>query len=290
MPFARCPTCDQRFHLNVSNVEEWYRERWPSLPIGSEVPEMCPACWGKRSGVPLPWAERLRPYAREELSTIGDSKPDRGRVCPGCGEVLPRFADLTPDTEMQIRRLSLEGRKMMATQELLVATGCPLAWANLWVAHPTGPDLHDKTGPGPDCYYCGKALRSSLACQCVECGMDWHDVRCVMRLGGAGSPGASDEAPPEAIGLVRVTAWAHIESVVKPRGRTRHLNVEGPLPTANALAIAKSPESGGWYVFHCDSTWNVIADTWHASLAEAQAQAAFEFEGIGTRWRYRLPP
>jgi hypothetical protein len=184
----------------------------------------------------------------------------------------------------------LEGRKIMAIQELIAATGCSLRWANIWVAHPTGPDLHEKTGRGPDCYYCGKALRSPFACQCVECGMDWHDVQKVVRLGSHAPAAADHQGPPESLDGFFVVAWARIGEPIKPTGRTRHLGPEGPLPTATMLTIAKDAASGQWYVFHCDETWRTITDTCHSSLAEAQAQAAFEFSGIEKGWIYRPPP
>lgn len=291
MPFARCPTCKQSFHLQVSDLEVWYRERWPSVPIGAEVPEECPACWATRTGAKLEVADRLRPYTRAELLAVGDSLPARGRVCPGCHQILPRFADLTPEVEMRMRQLSLEGRKIMAVQELIAATGCSLKWAQIWVTHPTGPDLHEKTGKGPDCYYCGKALRSPLACQCVECGMDWHDLRKVIRLGSEGGLAAGDPSgPPETLNEFPIVAWARIGDPIRPTGRTRHATPEGALPVAAALAIAKDVASASWYVFHCDSMWHVAGDTNHSSLAEAEAQALFEFSGIEKAWIYRPPP
>jgi hypothetical protein len=91
------------------------------------------------------------------------------------------------------------------------------------------------------------------------------------------------------VGELHVVVWATIEPGVTPTGRTRHLSTDGPLPTADAVVITKDSKSGGWFVFHCDTEWKVNADTWHASLAEAQAQAAFEFEGITAQWRYRPP-
>src|SRR4051812_43078382 len=105
MPYSRCPQCGQRFHLNVVDIEEWYRERWPLIPVGAEVPEECPICWGKRTGVEFSWAERIRPYSREELALVQDRLPDRGSKCPGCLAVLPKFADLSPEQESRLREL-----------------------------------------------------------------------------------------------------------------------------------------------------------------------------------------
>lgn len=290
MPFGKCPSCGQSFHLNVADVEAWYRERWPSVPIGAEVAEECAGCWAKRTGVAVRLEERYRPYGREELRKLPDGLPDRGARCGGCGEVVPRFTDLTPEVEQRIRKLILEGARIMATQELVAATGCSLRWAKIWMLHPWGPELHEKSGRGPACAYCGKPLRSPLACQCVECGMDWHDARRVFRLGEAPSEPSECAGPPDRLDGFWVAAWAVIGDRVRPTGKTRHLTMEGPLPPAAALALAKDEAAGAWYVFHCDAVWNTIADTCHTSLAEAQSQAGFEFEGIGRRWSYRPPP
>jgi hypothetical protein len=291
MPFAHCPTCNQRFHLNVGDLAAWYRERWPMLPIGAEVPEECPICWGKRTGVEFSWAERVRPYAREEVQKAKDRPPERGAVCSGCKAVIPRFTELSPEVEGRVRHLLAQNEKIKAIHELIAATGCSLGWAHLWISHPNGPELHQKSGMGPPCYYCGKALRSPVAQQCVECGMDWHDARRVFRLGaGARLPTAEEGAPPEVLDGLRVVAWAVIGHGARFTGQTRHLNPQGEILRGRYLVIARDDQSKGWCLFHCDAEWKVKADTWHASLAEAQSQAKFEVEGVEEHWRYRPPP
>lgn len=289
MPFARCPACEQSFHLQVSDVAAWYRERWPQLPLGAEVPEECPICWGKRTGVEFPWAERIRPYRREELVGNLDPLPKRGEACPGCGVVLPRYEDLSPEQEARLRDLVRQGHRITAIEGLIAATGCPTAWAKLWVSHPMGPELHPRES-GPACYYCGGALRTAAARQCVECGMDWHDPHRVVRSPAPSPSVVGEMGPPETLGALSVTAWVRIDTGVRPRDRTRHLNPEGPLPMAAGLVIAKDVASGGWSLFHCDADWKVFADSWHPSLAQAQTQAELEFEGMGSRWSYRAPP
>ena len=47
MPFAKCPSCDMEFHINVSDVRRWYVERYPTLNIGDVVPDLCFHCWKK---------------------------------------------------------------------------------------------------------------------------------------------------------------------------------------------------------------------------------------------------
>lgn len=260
MPYARCPQCSRSFHLNVSDLEGWYRERWPMLPIGAEVAEECPVCRGKRTGVEFSWAERVRSYDRKEFSEVLDRLPDRGAKCSGCNAVVPRFSDLSGENERRIKYLIAQNRKIMAIQELMAATGCPLSWAQVWIDHPNGPELHDKGKRGPDCPYCGKPLRTAVARQCVECGMDWHDLRQVHRLGvGSEAPSPGESGPPEILGGSRVIAW-----------------------TSKGLVIAHDEGSKGWFRFECDSNWKVSADTWHETLADAQ-------RGIADPWHYRPP-
>ena len=46
MPFGRCPVCGQSYHLNVSlPQDEWYRQCWPTIPVGDVVPGKCIGCW-----------------------------------------------------------------------------------------------------------------------------------------------------------------------------------------------------------------------------------------------------
>lgn len=182
MPFSRCPTCSATFHLNVSDVEAWYKARWPLLPVGAEVPEECVDCWKKRVGHPVEPEARAEPYTRAEIAQLGDVLPARGAMCPKCRAVIPRFVELDPAMETRLRELWRSSRPMAAVAELRAATGCTVRWAKLWLQHPHGPEMHAWSKGGP-CWYCGEPLRSPLARQCVDCGMDWHDARRVLRNG-----------------------------------------------------------------------------------------------------------
>ena len=51
------------------------------------------------------------------------------------------------------------------------------------------------------------------------------------------------------------------------------------------LAICKPTKGQEFWLFGCDSDWNVISDTWHRSLDEAKNQAEFEYEGLSNTWR-----
>jgi hypothetical protein len=75
-------------------------------------------------------------------------------------------------------------------------------------------------------------------------------------------------------------------------GRTRHgratiinglpCEVER-IPAPAWVEIAGEPE--GFYLLHFDAKGNCIADTWHATLDEAKAQAHFEFLITSDEWQ-----
>src|SRR5438552_17851618 len=75
------------------------------------------------------------PYTRSEMQTVGTELPQRGPVCPKCGVHIPQFAELSDSDAARIRQLITNRRSMMAMQELRSVTGCPIAWAKIWVQH-----------------------------------------------------------------------------------------------------------------------------------------------------------
>lgn len=80
--------------------------------------------------------------------------------------------------------------------------------------------------------------------------------------------------------------------VVKASGATihqqaklvKHTVVPGaPFAVPTSVEIDE-PRSGGFFVYRYDATGRCIADTWHATLAEAKEQARFEFEIEAADW------
>jgi hypothetical protein len=112
------------------------------------------------------------PYTRSEMQAVGTELPMRGPICPKCGVHIPQFAELSDSDATRIRHLLTNQRPTLAILELRSATGCPIAWAKIWVQHGGRPDALGTTAP---CPYCGKPLITALAKQCRYCLMDWHD-------------------------------------------------------------------------------------------------------------------
>ena len=88
-------------------------------------------------------------------------------------------------------------------------------------------------------------------------------------------------------GAVRLRA-----NVVKATGATVHRHakfVKGVVVPGAQIAKPESVEidearAGGFYLYHYDAAGRCIADTWHATLAEAKEQAKFEFEIDASDW------
>jgi hypothetical protein len=115
---------------------------------------------------------KVEAYKRSDFAGMVGA-PDRGPLCPHCNRHIPQFADLSQDDEARIRQLIRNNRLLMAVQELQTATGCPVAWAKIWVEHAGRPKIvWDEAKP---CPYCGKPLRTSLAKQCRFCLKRWDE-------------------------------------------------------------------------------------------------------------------
>jgi hypothetical protein len=95
---------------------------------------------------------------------------------------------------------------------------------------------------------------------------------------------------PTELNGARVLAIANVASGTRPTGNTEHIVEGNVLPPAHALAICAYPHQPGVYLFYCDREWQVLTDTWHASVAEAKAQAEFEYAGASGTWKTRSNP
>ena len=118
--------------------------------------------------------------------------PDQGPVCDHCGLHIPQFPELAREDDRRVRQLMRDGQQLLAMRELSKASGCPLTWAKVWVQH---DGRTQPRAPGTTCTFCGGRLRTSLARQCLECGMDWHDPDRPRRLGTGQQGAAADDRP-----------------------------------------------------------------------------------------------
>ncbi|MES2428939.1 MAG: hypothetical protein V4560_18305 [Bacteroidota bacterium] len=50
------------------------------------------------------------------------------------------------------------------------------------------------------------------------------------------------------------------------------------------VTICQYKPNDGYYLFYCDSNWNVFADTWHEIVEDAQDQAEYDYAGISNKW------
>jgi hypothetical protein len=114
-------------------------------------------------------------YFKRDLLEVVDELPMMGRPCYHCGVRIPKFLDLETEDHYRIYKLARSSSEDAAVDELVKVMGCPREWARLWVTHPFGPKRPARVWVGPPCVRCGRPLRTRLARQCLECGLDWHD-------------------------------------------------------------------------------------------------------------------
>ena len=88
------------------------------------------------------------------------------------------------------------------------------------------------------------------------------------------------ESSPEFLDGARVLQVASLVGL-QPTGKTRHYrgipSSREALENFAALAIAQYDGKEGFYLFYCDSDWNVMTDTFHDDLAGAIEQANWEY-------------
>ena len=91
--------------------------------------------------------------------------------------------------------------------------------------------------------------------------------------------------PPPLIDGASVRLYAVLEPRHELTGNTRH-HVEGALlPPVQGLAICQYESGSDAYLFRCNLSWQVLTDTCHSSIPEAQAQAEFEYKNVSESWR-----
>jgi len=172
--FGKCPRCGAVDPRKVQEVSKYA----PSLlDVDDEDAESCfPLASCTACGLGGVERGSVRGgYYNRELREIIDEPPAMGRPCLHCGSRIPKFLDLDQDEGWSIRRQGRSEGEEAAIESLVAATGCARSWAKIWLTHPFGPRRPKPQWAGPPCSRCGRPLRTRLARQCLECGLDWHD-------------------------------------------------------------------------------------------------------------------
>ena len=91
--------------------------------------------------------------------------------------------------------------------------------------------------------------------------------------------------PPSEMNGAKVLSYVTLRKEHLPTGNAKHY-VGGELmqPVSN-LAICRYENDEGFYLFYCDTEWNVMTDTWHESAEHAREQAEFEYAGVSDAWQ-----
>jgi len=69
----KCTRCGATMHLNVRDVEAWYKERYPELNVGSLVPGYCIDCFPEiKEGMRVQLKMKLGQYQAErgDIGTV----------------------------------------------------------------------------------------------------------------------------------------------------------------------------------------------------------------------------
>lgn len=92
------------------------------------------------------------------------------------------------------------------------------------------------------------------------------------------------ETPSHKLDNAQLVLLTPIDRRHRAMQNCRHVVHGQMLGPARGLAICRYNGDPGFYLFYCDDQWNVLADTWHDSLAAARSQAEFEYEGVADTW------
>jgi len=82
----------------------------------------------------------------------------------------------------------------------------------------------------------------------------------------------------------KVLYYSAIDNIHKPTGACKHTVYGKSMESASGLAICQYDEDESFYLFYCNSKWEVITDTLHQTIEGAMKQAEFEYQGINKTW------
>ena len=180
---GRCPRCD---HIDTRQFQEGplfgLEEDFEPFEEDSVRSQLFGPCFKLKKCIVCGLGGAVRShikggYFRRDLLEVVDELPMMGRPCYHCGARIPKFLDLESEDHRRLYNLARSGQQDAAVEELMKVVGCPRDWALLWVTHPFGPKRPARLWVGPPCPRCSRPLRTRLARQCFECGLDWHDAR-----------------------------------------------------------------------------------------------------------------
>jgi hypothetical protein len=186
---GRCPRCRGTDFHHQRKISEFDGDGGAEAFVEDDEERHCPIRFYKLTkcrvcglgGVPRSHVKGG--YFRREVLEVVDELPAMGKPCYHCGARIPKFIDLPREDEIRIFTLARSEGEGAAVDALVEVMSCPREWAVLWVTHPFGPRRPARLWVGPPCARCGRPLRTRLARQCFECGLDWHDRGALPQVG-----------------------------------------------------------------------------------------------------------
>ena len=96
------------------------------------------------------------------------------------------------------------------------------------------------------------------------------------------------KAPPDKIENAKVLWFTSIDKRHTPTGGCVHFVYRSGkkvvLPPTSGLIICQYEGMTEYYLFRCDSQWQVQSDTLHESIEKAMEQSEFEYRGSSETW------
>ena len=90
--------------------------------------------------------------------------------------------------------------------------------------------------------------------------------------------------PPPQIDGAQLISYLVLSNINHRTGNTEHIVGGTPIENFHGLAICQYQNDNWFYLFYCDSSWEAITDTYHASILNAKEQAEFEYTNTANAW------
>jgi hypothetical protein len=93
--------------------------------------------------------------------------------------------------------------------------------------------------------------------------------------------------PPLLIDAARVAEFAMFDRAVAPTGRTS-VSVGGvpvDLKSVAGVIVAESLADGGYFLLHCNDSWETLAASHYPDQAAARESAERAYSGLASQWK-----
>ena len=97
------------------------------------------------------------------------------------------------------------------------------------------------------------------------------------------------KSQPEVSGDERLICYTSIDERHQFKVSCKQIVAGETMGAMAGLMICFHERKQAFYLFGCDADWQVVTDTWHQTLEDAQHQAEFEYDGVSETWIFAEP-